>query len=103
MCLSLSSCDITISQRVRPSRGMTASRARCRRSGAMEGGGRRTGLGTELNRSVAEPVIESRNSLEKLEAPPGFEPGMEVLQTSALPLGDGAGWTRIGQGNPAAC
>ena len=26
-----------------------------------------------------------------LEAPPGFEPGMEVLQTSALPLGDGAG------------
>jgi hypothetical protein len=27
---------------------------------------------------------------EKLEAPPGFEPGMEVLQTSALPLGDGA-------------
>ena len=27
---------------------------------------------------------------ENLEAPPGFEPGMEVLQTSALPLGDGA-------------
>jgi hypothetical protein len=27
---------------------------------------------------------------KKLEAPPGFEPGMEVLQTSALPLGDGA-------------
>jgi len=27
---------------------------------------------------------------EDLEAPPGFEPGMEVLQTSALPLGDGA-------------
>ena len=27
---------------------------------------------------------------EKLEAPPGFEPGVEVLQTSALPLGDGA-------------
>jgi hypothetical protein len=26
-----------------------------------------------------------------LEAPPGFEPGMEVLQTSALPLGYGAG------------
>ena len=22
-----------------------------------------------------------------MEAPPGFEPGMEVLQTSALPLG----------------
>src|SRR3954467_8089820 len=28
-----------------------------------------------------------------MEAPPGFEPGMEVLQTSALPLGDGAGRT----------
>jgi hypothetical protein len=28
--------------------------------------------------------------LRKLEAPPGFEPGVEVLQTSALPLGDGA-------------
>jgi hypothetical protein len=28
--------------------------------------------------------------LGELEAPPGFEPGMEVLQTSALPLGDGA-------------
>src|SRR5262249_35201437 len=25
-----------------------------------------------------------------MEAPPGFEPGVEVLQTSALPLGDGA-------------
>jgi hypothetical protein len=24
------------------------------------------------------------------EAPPGFEPGVEVLQTSALPLGYGA-------------
>ena len=27
---------------------------------------------------------------ERVEAPPGFEPGVEVLQTSALPLGDGA-------------
>jgi hypothetical protein len=27
-----------------------------------------------------------------VEAPPGIEPGMEVLQTSALPLGDGAVW-----------
>ena len=26
-----------------------------------------------------------------LEAPPGFEPGVELLQSSALPLGDGAG------------
>ena len=29
-----------------------------------------------------------------MEAPPGFEPGMEVLQTSALPLGHGA----VGEG-----
>ncbi len=29
----------------------------------------------------------SRFASEKLEAQPGFEPGMEVLQTSALPLG----------------
>ena len=29
---------------------------------------------------------------QKMEAPPGIEPGMEVLQTSALPLGDGALW-----------
>jgi hypothetical protein len=43
----------------------------------------------------------------RLEAPPGFEPGMEVLQTSALPLGYGASlrWERsfrcgeIGAGN----
>jgi hypothetical protein len=26
----------------------------------------------------------------KLEAPGGFEPPVEILQTSALPLGDGA-------------
>ena len=39
-------------------------------------------------------LVSPRNNpcifLRKLEAPPGFEPGMEVLQTSALPLGDGA-------------
>ena len=33
-----------------------------------------------------------------MEAPPGFEPGMEVLQTSALPLGDGAGRNRLYEG-----
>ncbi|GEM_PF-931023 len=27
---------------------------------------------------------------QKLKAAPGFEPGVEVLQTSALPLGDAA-------------
>ncbi len=46
------------------------------------------------------------NTKENLEAPPGFEPGMEVLQTSALPLGDGADRNRDPedrstlQGNP---
>jgi hypothetical protein len=28
--------------------------------------------------------------LEKMEAPGGLEPPIEILQTSALPLGDGA-------------
>jgi hypothetical protein len=28
--------------------------------------------------------------INKLEAPPGFEPGIEALQAPALPLGDGA-------------
>ena len=35
--------------------------------------------------------------LSRLEAPPGFEPGVEVLQTSALPLGDGAVGTLRGE------
>ena len=40
-----------------------------------------------------------------LEAPPGIEPGMEVLQTSALPLGDGAPLTttRVHCGPRAPC
>jgi hypothetical protein len=33
---------------------------------------------------------QSCKSLKKLEAPGGFEPPVEILQTSALPLGDGA-------------
>jgi hypothetical protein len=36
------------------------------------------------------------HSERRLEAPPGFEPGMEVLQTSALPLGYGAETTEGG-------
>src|SRR5438105_371462 len=41
--------------------------------------------------------------LKKLEAPPGFEPGIEVLQTSALPLGDGADRnSRLGLGGGEA-
>ena len=47
--------------------------------------------------TVAHAPVARRE--RRLEAPPGFEPGMEVLQTSALPLGDGAGWKRsIGAG-----
>ena len=42
---------------------------------------------------VGEEVI-SNFTEERMEAPPGFEPGMEVLQTSALPLGDGAARTQ---------
>ena len=30
-----------------------------------------------------------------LEAPPGIEPGIKVLQTSALPLGYGAAWSGL--------
>ena len=35
-------------------------------------------------------MVSHRFELCGLEAPPGIEPGVEVLQTSALPLGDGA-------------
>ena len=38
---------------------------------------------------------EHAKLLKRMEAPPGFEPGMEVLQTSALPLGDGAVRTEV--------
>src|SRR4051812_18358170 len=38
--------------------------------------------------TVAHAPVKQRE--RRLEAPPGFEPGVEVLQTSALPLGDGA-------------
>ena len=41
-----------------------------------------------ITASGAERI--SYSTEEKMEAPPGFEPGMEVLQTSALPLGHGA-------------
>ena len=35
-----------------------------------------------------------------MEAPPRFELGVEVLQTSALPLGYGAGWITGAQSTP---
>jgi hypothetical protein len=49
-------------------------------------------------RSSARLMTASRGVLSyqgKVEAPPGFEPGVEVLQTSALPLGDGAPWRKV--------
>ena len=46
-------------------------------------------LGTVTRRSTSRRSMSLR-FLGILEAPPGFEPGVEVLQTSALPLGDGA-------------
>ena len=45
------------------------------------------------NLRVGLPTVahaQVRKGERRLEAPPGFEPGVEVLQTSALPLGDGA-------------
>ena len=52
---------------------------------------------------ACDPVSGIAIFLRNLEAPPGFEPGMEVLQTSALPLGDGAGRSAQNErGNPAA-
>ena len=38
-------------------------------------------------KNVPDGVCES---FKKMEAPGGFEPPVEILQTSALPLGDGA-------------
>ena len=43
-----------------------------------------------VGRSGSSTRNRTCDLLGKLEAPPGFEPGVEVLQTSALPLGDGA-------------
>ena len=52
-------------------------------------------LGTFASARMCRQGTNGTNLLRILEAPPGFEPGMEVLQTSALPLGDGAVRTTI--------
>jgi hypothetical protein len=57
-------------------------------SGTFFGTGTKVGQPTVIRATLARPI--ARSIEEKLEAPPGFEPGVEVLQTSALPLGDGA-------------
>ena len=40
----------------------------------------------EIKSKIDEPLVEVRRFLE---VPPGFEPGIKVLQTYALPLGYG--------------
>ena len=45
-------------------------------------------LALEKKASDASRRVQTGRGVE--EAPPGFEPGMKVLQTSALPLGYGA-------------
>ncbi len=56
----------------------------------------RTALRHCSGRSLASDPGEEREEHDRrcgydlLEAPPGFEPGIEDLQSSALPLGDGA-------------
>ena len=48
--------------------------------------------GAKVSATVRQDLSRRMSGVfaRKLEAPPGFEPGVEVLQTSALPLGDGA-------------
>jgi hypothetical protein len=66
------------------------------RRGTTRGGRSRSPTRSILEaRSRSQPESQTLDfSRRYLEAPPGFEPGMEVLQTSALPLGDGAGRKR---------
>ena len=47
-------------------------------------------LGPSVARAIVRQLHKRLILQRNLEAPPGFEPGVEVLQTSALPLGDGA-------------
>ena len=58
-------------------------------------------LGIVASQTGTVSGSEHAKLLKVMEAPPGFEPGMEVLQTSALPLGDGAdGRACDGRGEP---
>ena len=47
-------------------------------------------MGLSLQNSVHGVPGRLETGAVTEEAPPGFEPGMKVLQTSALPLGYGA-------------
>ena len=48
-----------------------------------------------LEKSASAALMRSEAGVVTIEAPPGFEPGMKVLQTSALPLGYGARKRRV--------
>ena len=61
-----------------------------KRRGARQPEATGTGLGQWAIDGTSDAMPISRFIEEKMEAPSGFEPEMEVLQTSALPLGDGA-------------
>jgi hypothetical protein len=58
-------------------------------------------LGIEAPKTVPDSQPIARFTQGMLEAPSGFEPEMEVLQTSALPLGYGAQAFRAGRGGRA--
>lgn len=55
---------------------------------AEEIGGKTTGDGAQTRKS--RDFHRGKPGLSSSEAPPGFEPGVRILQTLALPLGDGA-------------
>src|SRR5262245_55473412 len=76
--------DAPLRQTQRRSRSRSRTRAR-----ATTRSRDRLNISSEI--AVDLTILEPNNSvfLRELEAPPGFEPGVEVLQTSALPLGDG--------------
>ena len=68
---------------------------------------KRTSLPKETSRTKcisrsaqAEHIVQKQKALLSqcflfLKAPPGIEPGIKVLQTSALPLGYGAAWSGL--------
>ena len=70
-------------------------RLRLRRRGGTgqpgkDGYRRQPGVQLRVVHGLSHPLRPRTPDVRLMEAPPGFEPGMEVLQTSALPLGDGA-------------
>jgi hypothetical protein len=53
------------------------------------------------DRRTGPKAKESSQVFEKRKAPGGLEPPIEILQTSALPLGDGAPQTSVNRKNGA--